>query len=97
MNYGNNNAFLLQAGAFLIIIVSFFTIRLIIAYSIAKRGNMIVSAKGINPADVNMFSLALFITVFFGVLIGYIMVFWFASAFPSENIHKIESQYDDEE
>jgi hypothetical protein len=87
----------MQAGFFLIVFGICLIIRLVLAYSIAKRGNMIVSAKGINPADVHIFSMAVFITLFFGVLIGYIMVFWFASAFPSSNIHKIEAQYGNDE
>ena len=58
---------------------------------------MIVSAKGINPSEVHVFSLALFMTVFFGVLIGYIFVFWFASAFPVTNGNSTITSYTEED
>ncbi|WP_022772130.1 hypothetical protein [Butyrivibrio sp. AE2015] len=84
----NNYLFSMAVIIFTIALVLIF--RIVMSYYIAKRGNMIVSAKGIDPRDVHMFSLAMFMSVVFGVLFGYIFVFWFSSAFPSnEEKHKI--------
>lgn len=84
----NNFLFSMVVIVFTIALVIIF--RIILAYYIAKRGNMIVSAKGIDPRDVHIFSLAMFMSIFFGVIIGYIFVFWFASAFPTNSgMHKI--------
>lgn len=57
-------------------------IRIIIARSIAKRGNMVLIAKGYDPEDIHLTRLAVWITLFFGFLLAYVIVFWHISSFP---------------
>ncbi len=66
----------------LIIILIVFLIRFVLAYYVAERGNMIILEKGYNPQKFKLYKLACFLTIFFGVIIAYIFVLWFASALP---------------
>lgn len=76
-------------------------IRIVIAYFIAKRGNLILSAKGYASPKLHVYSLSLFLTVFFGVVLAYTFVFWYASAFPviraTSNVNAYTEDTEDEE
>ena len=78
-----SNMILKLTGTLLFMSVALLVIRIIMAYFISKRGNMILISRGIKPESAHLFGFALFMALFFGTLISYIFVFWFATALPT--------------
>ena len=67
---------------FLVCILLAIAVRIIFSMFVARRGDIIADLKGIEPKEAKIFGLACFVTVFFGILPGYLVVILYANALP---------------
>ena len=70
-------------------------IRVIIGKAIAKRASLVLIAKGYDPDDMDLQSMGIWISLFLGVIIGFIAVQWYVSSFPT--VVATNELYEDEE
>ena len=68
---------------YIFVIIVAIVVRIIVAKNIADRGDLILTAKGYDAEEIDLRSLALWVCFFLGVILCFVIVFWYVGTFPT--------------
>ena len=82
---------------YIIVLVVAFIARIIVAKNIAFRGDLVLIAKGYDAGKINLRNMATWICIFLGIILCYVIVFWYVGTFPTVEATNDLFQYEEDE
>ena len=79
----------------LVLIIIGIVIRYFVGKHIAERGDLVLISKGYDSDDMNLKNMAVFVSVFLGIILSYAAVMIYVASFPT--VKATDALYQDEE
>ena len=84
-------------AVYVVLVVIVILIRIVVGSFIAKRCDLVLVAKGYDPEDLNLKTMALLISAFLGIVLCYFIMFLYVSSFPTVKATNDLFEFEEEE